>query len=257
MIFCFSGTGNSRHVARRLAELLGQEIVEMNHLTFAEAQAMPIADDLTIWAFPIHSWGLPDFVVKFIGRVGTECRMPCPGRHYMVCTCGDDIGLAHKQWRRLMAQKGWNAMATYSVQMPNTYVLLPGFDVDSKKVVKEKLNACDSRVEAIAAKIAEGSMTDDVVDGMLPGLKSKLIYPLFMRRMISAKPFASDADRCVGCGRCASVCPLGNVVLDDERRPKWGGHCTLCLGCYHVCPTDAVGYGRQTRGKGRYFCPDF
>ncbi len=244
-------------MAHALSRLLGQEVVEMNRDTYGHAQSMRAVDGLTLWVFPIHAWGLPDFVVEFIRRVGTENGVMSGGRHYMVCTCGDDIGLAHLQWRGLMASRGWNAMAAYSVQMPNTYVLLPGFDVDSDKLVQSKLNACGPRIKSIASKISEGSATDDVVEGFMPKLKSRLIYPFFMRRMVSAKPFAADTDKCVGCGKCASVCPMGNVSLDSARHPAWGNDCTLCLGCYHVCPAQAVRYGRASRGKGHYFCPDF
>lgn len=254
MIFYFSGTGNSRYVAESLSRLLGQNVVRMTAATYSEAALINVADPLTVWVFPIHSWGLPDFVVRFIKRVGSGCGLPFGGRHYMVCTCGDDIGLAHRQWRKLMSDKGWNTAAAYSVRMPNTYVVLPGFDVDSHDVASDKLDAARGRIEEVARDISAGSVSDDVVEGGFPWIKSRVIYPYFMRRMISPKPFMALADRCIGCGRCVSACPLDNVRLDASRRPVWGDDCTLCLGCYHVCPEQAVQYGGRTKGKGRYYC---
>lgn len=253
MIVCFSGTGNSRHVAMELSRMLGMEVVEMNRASFATASSLSFAYELNVWVFPIHSWGIPDFVVKFIERASTG-RGPVGGsRHYMVCTCGDDIGLAHEQWRRLMRRKGWTPMAAYSVRMPNTYVTFPGFDVDTPEVAKRKIEESSARIKSVASWIKSGSETDDVVCGAMPWVKSRVIYPFFMKRMISPKPFRVDASLCIGCGKCEKSCPLGNVALDGDRRPSWGDDCTLCLGCYHVCPVHAVRYGKRlTEGKGQY-----
>ncbi len=256
MIFCFSGTGNSRRVAERLSRLLGEEVTEMNRTTYEVAASVPVADGLTVWVFPVHSWGLPDFVVRFMRRVGGGCGAGVAGRHYMVCTCGDDIGLAHRQWRRLVADRGWRPMAAYSVQMPNTYVVFPGFDVDSQETARRKLDASEDRVVSVASMIMSGATADDVEEGALPWIKSHLVYPYFMKRMISPEPFRVDAGRCIGCGRCENACPLGNVRLGAGRLPAWGADCTMCLGCYHVCPRHAVEYGRRTRGKGQYYCPN-
>ena len=46
-------------------------------------------------------------------------------------------------------------MAGYSVIMPNNYILLPGFDVDSKEVERQKLEDAPAAVAAIAAAIRE------------------------------------------------------------------------------------------------------
>jgi len=260
MIFCFSGTGNSRYVAEGLSRLLGMDVINITRSSFERAQTIPVADRLTVWVFPIHSWGVPDFVVRFVKRVASGCGLPYGGCHYMVCTCGDDIGLAHLQWRRLMLEKGWDPVAAYSVRMPNTYVVLPGFDVDKPDVARRKLDEAHGRIEEIARAISAGSVDDDVTEGGFPWIKSRIIYPYFMKRMISPRPFMAMPGRCVGCGRCVSACPLGNIHLDGSRRPVWGADCTLCLGCYHVCPEQAVQYGRRTVSKGRYYCvrqPDF
>ena len=132
MIYCFSGTGNSRYVARTLATLLGEDIIEIGS---SPAASVPVGDDgLTVWVFPIHSWGLPKVVERFV-----ESQPRIGGRHYMVCTCGDDAGLAHEQWRGLIRRYHGRPQGTFSVPMPNTYVALPGFDVDAPAVEEEKL----------------------------------------------------------------------------------------------------------------------
>ncbi|MCD8139060.1 MAG: 4Fe-4S dicluster domain-containing protein [Planctomycetaceae bacterium] len=51
-----------------------------------------------------------------------------------------------------------------------------------------------------------------------------------------------DREKCVSCGKCGSVCPVGcadpvGKSVDDQR-------CVLCLECAAACPVDAIAYGR-------------
>ena len=128
---------------------------------------------------------------------------------------------------------------------------MKGFDVDPEALAREKLEASKQRVAEIARRIKNGETDDDVIKGRFAWFKSNVIYPWFRRFAMSPKPFHATAD-CTGCGLCSRRCPLGNITMDDSRRPCWGNDCALCLRCYHVCPVAAVQYGKATRGKGRY-----
>lgn len=249
MIFFFSGTGNSRYLAQQLGKALGDEVREMNFFTRHSGET--VQDSKVIWVFPVHSWGIPKLVLDFISTV----RIETGTRHFMVCSCGDDIGLTHVQWRSLMESRGWIPVAAYSVIMPNTYVLLPGFDVDSSEVADEKLKNASARIRDIATCIHLNWEGDDVKPGFMASMKSKIFYPFFEKFMQSPRLFRYNHSRCYGCGRCAAHCPMGNILLDSHRRPEWGTNCTMCLACYHSCPVHAVNYGSRTKKKGQYLCP--
>lgn len=254
MILYFSGTGNSRWVALRLASLLGDKAFDIttklpNHLVVEQKN---VSANL-IWVFPIHSWGLPLVVKRFIKE--WEGAIAQDSQHYMVCTCGDDIGHAHKQWRKIIGKKSL-PHSTFSVQMPNTYTFMKGFDVDSPQTVRQKLADAQARIDYIAKQICRGSSlhcTDDVVTGRWAWIKTHIIYPYFMKFCMSTKPFHATHN-CIGCGRCSHECPLQNITMND-RCPQWGDNCTMCLRCYHTCPQHAVTYGKSTRYKGQYLFP--
>lgn len=253
MIVCFSGNGNTRFVADRLAPLLGDSVVPLRApLIDDPAPALDPGDSRRIvWAFPVYAWGVPAKVRDFIRRV----KIVGDGvTHYMVATCGDDTGRTTHQWRRLMHDRGFNAASAWSVTMPNTYVCLPGFDVDDPATVSRKLAEAPARIGEIARGIRSGFTGDDVIPGAMPCLKSSVLRPLFEKLLMSPSHFSSTTD-CVGCGLCARACPTANITIADDCRPHWSDNCTLCLACYHTCPHHAVTYTRQTRPKGQYHLP--
>jgi ferredoxin len=49
----------------------------------------------------------------------------------------------------------------------------------------------------------------------------------------------SVIETCNGCGTCAKVCPVKNIVMTDKK-PVWQHHCENCLACYNWCPVKAI-----------------
>ena len=246
MILLFSGTGNSLHVANQIAGPLGERIVR---LPLKDDTVDLSGDNRVIWVFPVYSWGVPPVVLKQLRKINIKGAEKAV--HHCVMTCGDDVGQTDRMWRTAIANRGWESASVFSVQMPNTYVLMKGFDVDSPELAAEKIEKSVPRCKEIAGWI-DRNPTDvhtDVVRGGFAWIKTKIIYPYFVKFEMSPKPFHST-EACVGCGSCSRICPLNNIEMKD-RRPQWGTDCALCLGCYHVCPYHAVAYGNATKNKGR------
>ena len=71
---------------------------------------------------------------------------------------------------------------------------------------------------------------------------------------MSTKPFYAD-EKCVGCGKCASICPSGAIEMVGGR-PAWTkSKCLKCCGCLGRCPVSAIQYGKKTASRGRYVNP--
>lgn len=54
-----------------------------------------------------------------------------------------------------------------------------------------------------------------------------------------------DEERCIGCGTCLLVCPLGVIKMDTDKRKAF--KCDLCQGqeipaCVANCPNEALVY---------------
>lgn len=252
MIVYFSGTGNSRGVAAMLARLTTDRIYPLMETSPAD---IAWHGDRLVIVSPVYAWGIPPLLNGWIENLGESFLKEARQRGaWVVLTCGDETGRAPQMMERTLRKAGMPLRGIWDVHMPNNYVLLPGFDVDSKEVEQKKLSSYPARVEQIASAILAGREERDFTAGSWARLKSGAVYPLFVKMgIVPSRWRATDA--CVGCGLCSKICPMGNIALDSDRLPRWGKNCVSCMGCYHVCPRNAVQYGNATRGKGQYIFP--
>lgn len=248
MLFYYSGTGNSRYVAEMLSRSLDEPLVS---ITSVDARSVVFTGNTLGFIFPVYSWGVPPIVLAFIKGLNYEFIERINNKDvWMCCSCGDETGKAPQMFIKAFRKRGIDAKGAWSVIMPNNYVLLPGFDVDSLEIRKRKLKEAPARIADIASKVRRGKMEIDVTSGSLPSLRSA-VYPLFVRFGISTRKW-SVSDACISCGKCVSVCPVHNIRLENGR-PSWGKNCLSCCACYHYCQVKAINYGNVTQGKGQYF----
>lgn len=235
MIFYFSGTGNSRWAAQRLAESTGDRVCSI-----AGLKELPDLDGESRvgLVFPVYAWGPPQVVMEFAGR------LPRTGAFaFGVGTCGSEAGLALKKLAAV-----YPLDSCYSLVMPSNYILAE--DVESDGAVRRKLADAAWNLERMAGEILAGKKVYRVEEGAMAWIKSGIVNAGFNRFARSTKPFHAD-DRCNGCGLCAWNCPASAITV-TEGRPVWSGACYQCLRCLHECPQRAIQYGSKTEGRGRY-----
>lgn len=280
MIFYFSATGNSQFAARSLCKALGErtvDIIDQNvdlsgqHVDIEKQDVEPglniSADESIGFVFPIYGWDMPKIVKKFIhsftqlidAHHSEKKPFDMQNRFiWAVVTCGDDIGMADRRILHALKDAGLHLNAIFSVSMPNTYVCLPGFDVDKTEIRRQKLAKCRDRLSQISETICKRIKSKDVsieitdvVRGAFPRFKTYVLGRLFHRFLITDKPFYATG-ACTRCGLCERLCPLSNISVSPAAPPHWRGRCTGCLKCYHHCPVRAIRFGRLTNHKGQY-----
>lgn len=255
MIYYFSGTGNSRYIARQLARQLGEKTAFIPEQSpFAQCDT----DKSIGIVCPVYYWGIPPIVLGYLEEL-PEILIEKIRRDnipiWVVLTYGDEAGNALGILNKTLAARGLKLSGAWGIQSPNTYVLMPGFDVDSEEVEQEKVGHWESRITEIATKIKNGKWETDVIRGKLAWLKTAVVYPWSCRWGITPGKWHSN-EKCIGCGKCSKACPVGNIAMarqdsDQHAKPIWGPVCTSCCGCYHACPNHAVEYGTVTLRKGQ------
>ena len=250
MIFYFSGCGNSKHVAETIATGLNDTLVFIPEAAREGRYDYTLAEGERLgFVFPIYSWAPPKLVLDFVNKM--TVKVPEPAYIYFACTCGDNCGLTEKVFRKAVEEKGWSLSACFSVQMPETYIGMAGFKLDTPENAKLKIEKADNLLMRNIPRLINKDSFSEMVVGGLAWLKTYLVNPGFNRSATDDSKYLST-EACIHCGKCVEACPLKNITL-EEGRPKWHGHCTMCMGCYHHCPVNAIQYGKATVGKGQYF----
>lgn len=252
MILLFSGTGNTRYAAEMLSRETGDSIIKINE---TKAEGLKLTGDRLVLMFPIYAWGPAPLMVEYFRKLPRQMIDDIVRRDIpvsIVCTCGDEAGNGVEVMRSEIEKRGLTLAGAWTIIMPNVYILLPGFNVDSTELAERKLDSAVGRVRRIGRSMLEGDYAFDVMRGSHPGLKTSLVYPLFKKYGINYRRWHWTKE-CIGCGKCATVCPVRNISMKGGH-PDWGANCLSCLACYGICPTHAVAYGKITEHKGQYFC---
>ena len=244
MIFYFSGTGNSKYVAQRMAAVLGDTLVNLNDRIKAGDTSPVESGERLIIVTPTYAWRIPRIVRDWLRK--TELRSA--KRAWFVMTCGSEIGNAAKYNRALCAEKGLAYCGTAQIVMPENYIAM--FAAPQAEEARQIVAKAEPDIDRAIAAIREGrefaAPRCNLYDRFMSGAVNQVFYPCFVR----ADAF-TVSDACVGCGQCAKRCPMNNITL-QAGKPVWGKHCTHCMACICYCPKAAIEYGKKSVGQPRY-----
>lgn len=243
MVFYFSATGNSRYVAKRIAESSNDKIISVTDClknNWFDFSAEP--DERIGFITPTYSWGLPVTVIDFIEKMGLKTNN---NYVYSVVTFGTLSGGASRMIKEKLSEKGIEINAQYSVRMPDTWT--PIFDLSRTDKVAKINERAEKKIYSVIRHIKKKS------DGNRDFARMPL-YGLFykdydgMRRTDSL----SVNNSCIGCGLCANQCPVEAIEIKSGK-PVWiKEKCAMCLACLHHCPKFAIQRGDKTASHGQY-----
>lgn len=271
MIFYFSGTGNSKWAAKTLALETGDTLVSIPEVINSDCSFTLEKDEHVGFIFPIHGWRVPNIVKEFLTKltIKTLGEDTSYVKHYCFClvTAGDTIGKAmerfQQQLKSVTVNDALSLKAVCSLIMPESYVGLPGMDVDTKEKELEKKELASKQLKEFSNILKQRPHKDSdqiwgwnqLIRGPIPSFFSGPVGGFFERFLITDKPFHVDNRRCVKCGICANVCPVSDIKGGLGYEPEWlhNGKCLTCFSCYHHCPHHAIEFGKRTQKKGQYF----
>ena len=282
MIFYFSGTGNTKWAAAKLAAATHEDLIAIAPYMRTDDSSHDIAEPFILkederlgFVFPVHGWRVPRLVREFIKRVKIQKEDASdkaatdkdakqkPPFAYCVCTAGDTIALTIDNLNATILQNPslqalgiTEVKSSYSLIMPESYIGLPFMDVDTMENEIRKKEEAAQELAIISEEVfnrKEG--VNRLVKGPIPWFFTKVVGGFFEHVLITDKRFHVEKDRCVKCGICANVCPVGDIKGGHGKYPEWLHHkdCLTCFSCYHHCPHHAIEFRHQTQKKGQYY----
>ena len=244
MVLYFTGIGNSRYLARRIAEGLEMPLYDLNTCIQAGDTAPVQTGQDVVLVTPTYAWRIPRVVSEWLGKTaltGAE-------RIWFVMDCGSEIGNAAKYNRQLAAQKHLRYMGTAQITMPENYIAI--FHAPQAEQARRIVEQAEPALQKVLAQVRAGQEFPPPRDTLYDRFMSGPVNPAFYHFFVKADAFRAT-DACIGCGKCVELCPLNNIRLENGK-PVWGKHCTHCMACICYCPKEAIEYGKKSKGKPRY-----
>lgn len=251
MILYFSGTGNTKFVAEFIADRIDDECVSINDVIKHKRPKIFKSDRPFVIAAPIYAGCFPRHVVKLIRQADMS-----GGEVWFIGTAGASAGKCAVELADLAAMKGLKYKGFRCIKMPNNYIV--GGNVPDKQKAEDIIRKAIPRIEEIASEIAAGGdISKTSVSKLSNAVFGKLNSAMagFMEKMNCADKF-SVSNKCIGCGKCAFVCPVNNIIICSGR-PIFREKCMNCLACINHCPTDAINYADKTDDVNRFVCPSY
>jgi ferredoxin/flavodoxin len=262
IIYYFSGTGNSLHAAREIAERMpGTVLVPI--VSLLKKDRIDISGERIGFIYPVYVNSVPIQVQKFLKKIEfghTEYI-------FSIVTHGGytNLNIPRRTLQRLLTEKGKDLDGFYDLLLTSNSPtgIMPTFIPGVKKwvqliqpeIVQEKEIEMQKAIDRFQDKIIEGKRSILHSDD---GIKVKLFdrfintFPEDPKRKIS---YYCDPT-CTGCGTCEKVCLSGTIKMVDGK-PTWQEEidCFHCYACFNFCPEQAILVKNWKLKNGRYHHP--
>jgi ferredoxin/flavodoxin len=243
LIFVFTGTGNSLKIAKDTAAELGDcDIVSMGRdIEFDLAGGYETIG----FVFPTYYRGEPGRVTEFIARLGLQNNLKA--YYYAVTTMGKYAGNSLCHIQKLLRAKRVTLHYGKALDMYSNYVL----SYDMRDTVAEETRQAEVDFAPILQDI-KNKRTNQI--GSIEPMQ-EIVYRMLIKLVAAMDKHYTVSGECVQCGICEKVCPVGNISLDGDGRPRFHHHCEQCVACIQFCPKKAINYKDKTQNRQRYTHP--
>lgn len=240
MIFYFSGTGNSKFVAKELLSE-NENLISMSKAVKKNEYVYDAKRERVGFVFPVYFYTVPAFVENFIDHL----ELKNTDYVYAVITCGGSIKQAGVVFKKLLAKKGIKLSYVKEQLMPDNSMLF--YQIHPDKEAKGRIEEAKKNLVEIKEEIVKETKMNI---GQITAV-SDLLGVAYKNSQSTSK-FWVEKDKCIGCGLCANNCPESVIEFKDNY-PVWvKGSCCKCSGCINNCPKDAIQYGKATLKRNRY-----
>ena len=262
-VFYFTGTGNSLHIARRVARATGGRIRSIPRV-LSRLPDEEITASIVI-VFPAYLslfYGIPVVVKEFVERIPDlstkEVVAICSCGGYEIVNAVPSVG----QLAKIIRARGGRLSRCYTVRMPMNNLDYDHIPVPIERDTKVIFAKAEEKLAAMAEALQKRKRTavrNVLADAfqVLIRLSHSWIKKMSYGPILEAageppdsrKPIEevfrltdrsiSAGTRCTGCGICAEVCPVSNIRI-IEKRPVWLHRCEMCFACHEWCPQKTI-----------------
>lgn len=237
----FSGTGTTEKVATTVAKTVAQGLgAEYRTFSFNLPEARKdelnfTADDLVVLATPVYAGRVPNLLLPYLQeKVKGNGALGIPVVLYGNRNFDDGL----MELKNVMRDNGFHPVAAAAVVGEHSFSRILGAgrpDAEDMALVAKLAEESISKVQGLDAPPAEAIQVAGC-DPIRPYYTPRDRHGEPIRDFLKAKPMTDD-EKCVKCGLCARLCPMGSI--DPANVADVVGKCIKCCACVKKCPTGA------------------
>ena len=237
----FSATGTTQKVAtalsKSLAEQLGADWKEYSfNLPKAREEDLNFGpEDLVVLGVPVYAGRVPNLILPYVrDRIHGGGALAVPVVLYGNRNFDDGL----MELRCVARDNGFHPVAAGAFVGEHSFSKVLGAgrpDADDMALVQELADKTAGKVKALTAPPAEAVAVEGC-DPIRPYYTPRDRHGEPIRDFLKAKP-VTDPDKCVKCGLCARLCPMGSIDPNDVSSVV--GKCIKCCACVKKCPKGA------------------
>ena len=146
MILYFSGTGNCKYVAERIASEVGDTAVSVED---SDGKIALKKGEIFGTVFPTHFWEVPAIMREFLEKASITAK----GENYVfaIATYGTTPGCSGTDAKKLLRKKGIDLSAAFSLKMPDNWT--PMFDLSDAEKVRCQNEEADKNLAVLISNI--------------------------------------------------------------------------------------------------------
>lgn len=231
----FSGTGNTSYCVKKFMEEYDRTEAVFS-IEDEDVVREICAHREIVMGYPVQFSSIPKILQDFIANHPSIWRNKTI---FVIATMGLFSGDGAGMLARLLARYGAVVTGGLHLKMPDS--------IGDEKALKRTLtqnqalvSKAERKIERAAQNLKSGNPPRDGI-GFFPhlaGLFGQRLY-FYHKTKGYSDSLKIDGGKCVRCGRCAQICPMKNISLEDgQMRPK--GNCTMCYRCVSFCPVQAI-----------------
>ena len=246
MILYFSATGNTEFIAKEIAKRLDDECLNLLERIKTDDHSVIHSEKPLIICAPVYVCEMPRFMSKYLREqtfTGTKDV-------YFIFTSGGYCGISGVLAKSMFKKKKMHYHGHAEVTMPRNYVANDAYPMLEKEAVESRIINAYQELDGITETIRNKGKLKARHVFLFETLITVPFNPIWCKYKLTAKEFHVK-DTCIGCGKCAKLCPLNNIKM-KHKKPIWHHQCTHCMACIGNCPTAAIEYGTITQDKERY-----
>lgn len=237
----FSGTGTTKKVvtalSRAIAEGLSASCQEycFNLPAAREKELVFGPEDLVVLGVPVYAGRVPNLLLPYVrdgihggGALGVPVVL-YGNRNF-------DDGLM--ELRNVMSGNGFAPVSAGAFVGEHSFSTILGAgrpDGEDMALAAELAEKTIEKVKGLAAAPSEAVAVEGC-DPIRPYYTPRDRHGEPIKDFLKAKP-VTDKEKCVNCGLCAKLCPMGSI--DPADFSNVAGKCIKCCACVKNCPQGA------------------